>query len=598
MITASRCVFTAAVLAAIAGTSATAVAQVTVAPVALSGTGQNGALGPAIGTQTFSATAFSAAGRTSVINANGDVAFTGASASGTGVWRRSAGGAANVAVARTGVAAPAPATGNYTPNAFNAPFIDNSGNVAFQHIIAATTGPFGTVTDAIFVRASASGSSRLATRGSNTGGLTPVGTGAPLPTAFGPTPPTAGQSNGVQSAMLYNAAGQGALTASWNDGAGNSGSGLFATAASSGNFDTFTPVILRGNTTPAFGDVTAAQVDFVSGPALNDSGKMAFGVDFISGTAPTGNQNRALLTNRNGSLETLFVRRTGASWLGSGEVVGDIGSITPSMNNAGAVTTALPLAGTGITNVNNSAVARFNSDGSVDLLREGAQSGRTTGGGASILLGGANTTTSSLSLASVSSTGRVFFNTAGNADSTGTVLTAATGANALASWSPETGTQVIALSGDTAPGTGGGQFNTFSSSRAVNEFNQVAFLTSLINTAGNPGGVTTSNDLCLYATDPQGNLYLVAREGFALAGDTVSGRTVTSILFNNSINNQVTNGQDGRGTFFNGLGQLVFNVGFSDGNSGVFVANVVPSPAGAGVMAMLGLGLMRRNRRA
>jgi MYXO-CTERM domain-containing protein len=125
----------------------------------------------------------------------------------------------------------------------------------------------------------------------------------------------------------------------------------------------------------------------------------------------------------------------------------------------------------------------------------------------------------------------------------------------------------------------------------------VAFLANLVTTAGNPGGVTTSNDLCLYATDPSGNLVLIAREGFALPGDPVGGRTVTSILFGSSALFLATNGQDGRGTFFNDAGQLVFNVGFSDGNSGVFVANVTPVPGAAGVLGLgLAAGLCRRRR--
>ncbi|MFT3685958.1 MAG: hypothetical protein QM783_13730 [Phycisphaerales bacterium] len=200
--------------------------------------------------------------------------------------------------------------------------------------------------------------------------------------------------------------------------------------------------------------------------------------------------------------------------------------------------------------------------------------------------------------ASMSARGTVFATTTGNTDSLGNVLGAGAGNASLFRWSPSSGVTTIALTGDTAPSTGGGQFASFSASgRAINGNDQVAFLANLVTTAGNPGGVTTSNDLVLYATDVDGNLILIAREGFALPGDPVAGRTVTSIIFAASSNNLPTNGQDGRGTFFNDAGQLVFNVGFSDGNSGVFIANVAPVPGAAGLMGLGAAAAMRRRRR-
>lgn len=595
---------TAASLFIFAGTT---LAQVGGTPVAVSGLAANHALstGSANGTAgaAFSGSSFGSATRVSVINQSGDVVMVGAYGGGVGVWRNSANSNTNVNVARGPSALPAPATsGTYNATlAWGSPFVDSSGNAAFYNAIAGTTGPLGSTTDAGFFRASTTGAVNFATRGTNVGtSANNIGGGTLLPTDYSGTPVMQAQLNTNQSMMLVNNNGASLLVGTWRtSGGSSSGNGVWTGAANAANYDTFTPVYLRNDQFSGLG-YSGILGDFVGGTSsFNDSGRFACSMDFQSGTGTpsrTSNQNRGVVTNRNGAFELLMIRSTGAPWLSGGETIGGIGSISPSMNNAGQIGVAFPLTvgDGGVTQANDNALARFNADGSVSLLQEGSNSGRQTGGGANIRLGGQLTSSSNITGALISGNGTLFAASIGNVDDLGNVMPVGGGHAALFRWSPESGTRVIALSGDTAPSTGGGQFNTFGANRAVNNNDQIAFFTNLVTTAGNPGGVTTANDLCLFATDVAGNLILIAREGFALPGDPVGGRTVSSIFFGAGVNNAQTNGQDGRGMFFNDAGQLVFNIGFSDGNSGVFVANVAPVP---GAAAVLGLGAMIGLRR-
>lgn len=568
-------------------------------PIALAGAGQNGQYGPGLGANVFSATSFSGNGRVSVIDRNGDVVMIGAYAGGAGVWRRMAGAPANSNIALSGQPLPAPASsGTFNPSlTWASPFIDNSGNAMFWHQIAGNPSQInGFTSDGGDFRVSTTGAANFATRGANSGGSLPPpgGFGRPLPTDRTANPATQPQFTTVQSMMLMNRSGATLLNASWNETTGG-GNGLYLGAAATGTYDTLTPIFLRGDLVDAPG-YTGMAGDFVGGtPAFNDNGRAAFTLDVQSGTGTpvrTSSQNRGLTTNRSGSLEMLVLAATAPSWVPSGTILTSFGSISPSMNNANQIAMGMNLAtGTGgVTAANDSIIGRFNVDNSVSLLREQANSGRQTAGGNNVLLGNLGTPL-------ISHNGVIFAVSTGNSDSAGNSLTTATGSSALYNWSPETGTRVFALTGDTAPGTGGGQFTSFSAtSRALNGNDQIAFIANLITTAGNPGGVTTSNDLCLYATDVAGNLILIAREGFALPGDPVAGRTVTAITMCTGINNTASNGEDGHGTCFNDAGQLVFNVTFSDTNTGVFVANVAPTPGAAAVLGLGALAGFRRRR--
>ncbi|MFT3685959.1 MAG: hypothetical protein QM783_13735 [Phycisphaerales bacterium] len=379
MVTFSRCAASAVVLSVLAGS---VFAQQGGTPVAVSGlTGQ---YGPGIGANAFSANSFSTTGRVSVINADGDVVMLGAFAGGAGVWRSLSGSGANTNLARGGQPLPAPASsGTYsTTLAWSTPFVDAAGNAMFYQPIAGTTGPSGWNSDAGIYRVNTAGAANFAVRGTNSGTqFDAVGAGTPLPVDRSASP--AVQLNASTNAgMLMNNNGQTFLTASWRTAGGaQSGSGAWVGAASSGNYDTLTPAFLRGDTVSGFG-FSDVQIDFITGVSFNDNARWASDIDFISNTGTptrTSAQNRGLGTNRNGTTEVLMIRNVSAPWLDSGVIVGAIGSITPSMNNAGQIALAFSLQGTGVTAANDQVVGYFDADGSVSLLREGSNSNRTTG---------------------------------------------------------------------------------------------------------------------------------------------------------------------------------------------------------------------------
>lgn len=581
-------------VAALAGST---FAQVGGTPIAVAGLGSSNPLGTGTANGTaglaFTANAFAGGltSRTAVISQNGTVVFNAAFAGGQGIWRNS--GSGNVNLARAGNALPSPASSGTFSTSLNfaTPLVDASGNAMFWHAIAGTTGPLGATTDSGIFRWSTAGVGNFATRGSNAAG---IGSGRPLPTDYSATPVTELQGNTNQSQMYLNNAGQSLLVGSWNNGS-TSGGGGWTGAASAGNYDTLTPFFLRGDSFSGHG-FTGILGDFIGGTlSFNDNGRAAFNVDFQSATGGTTSaQNRGLVTNRNGTNELLFVRSAAASFLPSGVTVGGIGSISPSMNNSGQIAQTIPVAGTGITQANDSMITRFDNGPSAGVftLQEGTLSGRTTGGGAGIRFGGQLNSVSGFGISTIASDGTILSTSTGNTDTLGNVLAAGAGNAAIFTVSGSTNAiNVIALTGDTAPSTGGGAFASFNAaSRAINNNNLVAFVAQL--TAG-VGGVTTANDAVLYGTDLSGNLILIAREGFALPNDPVSGRTVSAINFGASINNNPTNGHDGRGIYLNDMNQLVFNVTFSDGNSGIFVTSI-PTPATG---AMLGLGMLASTRR-
>jgi len=100
------------------------------------------------------------------------------------------------------------------------------------------------------------------------------------------------------------------------------------------------------------------------------------------------------------------------------------------------------------------------------------------------------------------------------------------------------------------------------------DFGQVIFSPTL-NTSGNiafeavlaGAGVDANNNESIWATGTNGKLSLVVREG-----ELGVGRTV------NMVNGRT--GEDGRATSLNNAGQLTFELSFTDGSEGIFIANL------------------------
>lgn len=131
----------------------------------------------------------------------------------------------------------------------------------------------------------------------------------------------------------------------------------------------------------------------------------------------------------------------------------------------------------------------------------------------------------------------------------------------------EGGLTLLAREGGQAPGVESSVVFSAFSALVSNTPGQVAFTAILTGP-----GVTTSNDRGVWATNGQGELILVLREGDQIDADPAEGvvdlRTVTSVdLVLNS------GGQDGRPSSFGARGELALHVGYTSG-SGVVVAVV------------------------
>ena len=132
----------------------------------------------------------------------------------------------------------------------------------------------------------------------------------------------------------------------------------------------------------------------------------------------------------------------------------------------------------------------------------------------------------------------------------------------------------IVRENDFAP-DGNGRFNGFSETFgsgippevALNGAGQVAFVATLRGTSGDPG----TDDVGIYATDPDGNLRKIARTGDLFDVDSsetfVNLRTITGLSLITG-----SGGQNGRATSFNDRGVSVFRLSFADHSAGIFSA--------------------------
>jgi hypothetical protein len=148
-------------------------------------------------------------------------------------------------------------------------------------------------------------------------------------------------------------------------------------------------------------------------------------------------------------------------------------------------------------------------------------------------------------------------------------------------WTDSSGDLALAFrAGEQAPGTPtGAKFGGFGTP-AVNAEGQLAFIGSLYHPTpprGGPppdpqlyGGVDDTNDQGIWATDLNGTLRLIAREGDQFEVAPSDLRTIATLKFAGNTGNE-----DGRASGFNDAGQIAFSAFFTDGSSGVFVSNVV-----------------------
>lgn len=149
--------------------------------------------------------------------------------------------------------------------------------------------------------------------------------------------------------------------------------------------------------------------------------------------------------------------------------------------------------------------------------------------------------------------------------------------------------RLVMHEGQPAPGAGEGVnfASLLSYDPMFNANGQVAFGALLAGP-----GVTAANDGALYASDPQGNLHLVAREGMRVEFPNGTGRIITALDYPTGAS-----GEHSRSQSFNDAGQLIFAAGFENG-SAVLMA-IVPEPDACAALAAAALCplLSRRRRR-
>jgi len=160
-------------------------------------------------------------------------------------------------------------------------------------------------------------------------------------------------------------------------------------------------------------------------------------------------------------------------------------------------------------------------------------------------------------------------------------------------WSETAGNlDLIVRSGNQAPGTpSGANFEDFGTP-ALNANGQLAFIAGLFiprqierdgPIIGDPNsGVDSTNDDGLWATDIEGTLHLIAREGDLLEVGPNDFRTILSLDFEANTGNG-----DGRPSGFNNRGQIAFAASFREGGSGVFVSNLVTVPEPSTLLLIL-----------
>jgi hypothetical protein len=553
--------FTRAGLCVAAFTTANAVAAVNFSPIALTGT--SGVLGPGLGAGvTFT----SLDGQQPSINDNGLVVFRANASAGTGsqgLWLYN-GTNTNFATAG-GTAA---GGGTYTAGTsgiFNSAQVNNAGNWAFRQ-----------------------------------GGSNAAFTNAGVPNrALGAADVAAGTGgatvNSLQSVSpLFNQAGDVGVLADLNVGTGSPAVVISgATANSRGLWKTtngVTTLVARQNDTYAALDPTGAvrlgQVQNLS-LALNDNGNFAF-ISTLQGTVTTGtgagSNSVALMSNRSGSMEVLARVGNVAPTASGTDLYRNLGSSAFGFNNAGRVAFVSSLRDAA--GVQTSTASLFTDTGS-GVMREVARNGAPL----PAIAGAIGNEFAGVTWGTVAASPRM------NGNGTLAISSSLTnvgtgGSNIILTMSPTDQFTRIARTGDVAivngaPLGGDALFNSFSS-LTINNIGQLAFSTLLSGPgiAGGPGG----NNSAIFAYDPIQGLCLIARTADSFQVAPGDFRTIASI---GGI--AQGGGQDGRNNSLNDNGQLAFQLQFTDGSSGIFVATI-PAVGTIAPLAIAALGLTRRRR--
>ena len=363
-----------------------------------------------------------------------------------------------------------------------------------------------------------------------------------------------------------NAAGQTVFTANTVGGGAGSNAGMWT--GSAGNL---TLVARYGQQAPGAVE-PGATVVHLSDATINDNGQIGFAA-LLGGTAPAESSG---VIYAGAPTALTIVTRTGSVAPGlSGVTIAppQFGSFGPrvTINNAGHVAFAANLAGADVNSSNDAAIFA-GAPAAISVVAR-------KGDAASPALPGL--TLDALDSPFLAGNGKVMF----MADVAGAGVDTNNDA-ALFTATANAAKKLIAREGDVIPGATDGAQIRFFDFLGINALGQTHF------TAGLKGpGVTFDNDYALFASDPAGNLFTIARTGDQLDLGNGDLRTIESLYIPS-----YSGGQDGVGTALSEAGVLVFRAGFADGTEGIFsVSAPVPEPSAAfSLLAATALAIRRR----
>jgi hypothetical protein len=129
---------------------------------------------------------------------------------------------------------------------------------------------------------------------------------------------------------------------------------------------------------------------------------------------------------------------------------------------------------------------------------------------------------------------------------------------------------LVVREGDPAPGMGPGVTIGAAAGFMLNSAGQIALTAPLIGS-----GVTAANDRAIWASDADGQLHVIVREGDQIEVAPGDSRIVNVL---NQFTTLTT--EEGSPCSFNDVGQLAFTASFTDGSSGVFVSSLVQTLPG------------------
>lgn len=293
----------------------------------------------------------------------------------------------------------------------------------------------------------------------------------------------------------------------------------------------------------------------------------------LTGPSPGVTNSYGLFGGDIDSLRLIAMQGDSAPGTGTGTVFGREFLYPSALNRAGQTTFVNYLAGAGVNNTNHSGIWA----GSPESLRLVALAGNAAPGTTQGVVFGEINVDLYLEVfrdPQLNDTGHVAF--LGRLTGPGVDFTTDQGI-----WSDASGSlELIAREGSQAPGIEPGVLFGGMGNLLFTGTGQVAFICSLTGP-----GVNGTNNTGIWATDPDGVLTLIVRTGDTF--DVNDDPLIDDFRI-------IRYASYGAGPSFNDLGHLAFNLEFTDGSEGIFVATI-PEPGTVG-MLVVGAGVMLRRR--